>query len=64
MYRERVVRLGRELSMESAVAEQPSVILDPAAKQHPRVATLRRSNDGAGASAGQPFLAQGSALAS
>ncbi len=56
MYRERVVRLGRELSAD--VAPERSLILDPA--KHPRVAALRRNTDGAGS---QPFLAQGSALA-
>lgn len=52
MYRERVLRMERELSQ----APEPQMILDPSA--HPRVAALRR-NDGAGA---QSYLSQSGAL--
>ena len=49
MYRERVVRLGRELSRD----QESGLILDPST--HPRISALRR-NTGADA---QAFLAQG-----
>lgn len=55
MYRDRALRLERELA--GPPAEQP-LILDPS--MHPRVATLRRGNDGSGA---QTFLGQGSTAA-
>jgi hypothetical protein len=55
MYRDRAMRLERELS--GPPAEQP-LILDPSL--HPRVATLRRGND---SSAAQTFLGQGGAAA-
>lgn len=56
MYRERVVRLERELS--SKPVTETKLILDPAL--HPRVSALRRPPDSNGA---QPYLAQSGALA-